>query len=537
MSALDWTVLVVYLIGVLVFGLWSSGRQESMGEYFLGDRDLPWWAVCFSIVATETSTLTVIGLPAVAYLGTLEFLQITLGYLLGRILVSVILLNRYYRGRLETAYAFLGSRFGGRMRSAGSVTFLGTRLLADGVRLFATAIPLKVVAAAAGLELGYPTIIAAIGLATIAYTYAGGIKAVVWVDVVQMVIYLVGGVIALAVLLEAASTGWWTEAAQAGKTSVLSWGRGLSFSRWVTEPYTFVASVVGGAALTMASHGTDQLIVQRLLATRSLRDGQKALIGSAVAVMIQFALFLGVGLLLWEYYDGASLQSLGLTRGDEIFPLFVLEGLPSGISGLLIAAIVAAAMSTLSSSLNSLASSSVLDLFLPGREETSSGRGLRISRIMTVVWGAVFIGFASLFEDRTSPVIELGLSIASFTYGAMLGVFLLGLLEDRVREWKALTAFVTGLAVMFVVVFGLWYGTETGAWTIAFFPGGERIAERGLRGIAWPWYPVIGSAVTFAVGWILARGDPGPEPVSQRTTGWSVKGDDEAPATRDGSLA
>lgn len=525
MSTLDWTVLIVYLVGVLVFGLWSSGRQESMGEYFLGDRDLPWWAVCFSIVATETSTLTVIGLPAVSYLGTLEFLQITLGYLVGRLIVSVLLLNRYFEGRLETAYAFLGNRFGGRMRSAGSVTFLGTRLLADGVRLFATAIPLHVVASTAGLEVGYPTIIAAIGLATIAYTYAGGIRAVVWVDVVQMLLYLVGALIALAVLLQSVSGGWWTEAAEAGKTTVLSWGTDLSFSRWMTEPYTFVPAVIGGAVLTMASHGTDQLIVQRLLATRSLRDGQKALVGSAIAVMIQFALFLGVGLLLWSYYEGASLEALGLVRGDEIFPLFILEGIPSGLSGLLIAAIVAAAMSTLSSSLNSLASSSVLDLFLPARGEsvedgdTDDGRGLRISRIMTIIWGLVFIGFASLFEDRTSPVIELGLSIASFTYGAMLGVFLLGLMERRVREWKALTAFVFGLTVMFFVVFGLYHSTENGGWMLALFPSSERVARLGLVGIGWPWYPVIGSAVTFAVGWILARFG------SQRMDDSSVKGD------------
>lgn len=503
----DLIVIAIYLAAVLLFGLTISGKQTSTRDYFLGSRDLPWWAVCFSIVATETSTLTVIGIPAVSYLGSFTFLQITLGYLIGRTIVSLIFLNRYYAGNLETAYAFLGNRYGQNLRSTASVTFLFTRLLADGVRLFATAIPLKVIAEAAGLSMSYTQIIVIIGIATIAYTYAGGIKAVVWVDVVQMLIYVGGAVVALFVLLQSVPTGWWTQPEVAQKLNVIDFGFELSFSEWITRPYTFITAVVGGMALTMASHGTDQLIVQRLLACRSLRDSQKALIGSALIVMLQFLLFLMVGLLLWVTYDGASLETLGVTRGDEIFPMYIIEGLPPGVSGLILAGIVAAAMSTLSSSLNSLASSSVLDLIskyvtTPLTDE----RSLEISRYSTILWGVVFMGFASMFESQENPVIELGLSIASFTYGGLLGVFLLGLVSKASREMDALIAFFTALLVMTGVIFGLWYD-PAGEWMLTFRPpgGGE-----DLSSVAWPWYTVIGSLVTVGVGsflgWIRRNG-------------------------------
>jgi SSS family transporter len=496
----DLTVIVVYLAAVLLFGLAVSGKQSSTRDYFLGSRDLPWWAVCFSIVATETSTLTVIGIPAVSYLGSFTFLQITFGYLIGRTIVSLIFLNRYYAGNLETAYAFLGNRYGQTLRSTASVTFLLTRLLADGVRLFATAIPLKVVAMAAGLSMSYTQIIVLIGIATILYTYAGGIKAVVWVDVVQMIIYVGGALGVLVVLLQEVPADWWATAAAAQKLNFIEFGFDLTFSEWITRPYTFITAVVGGMALTMASHGTDQLIVQRLLACRSLGDSRKALIGSALVVMLQFFLFLMVGLLLWITYDGAGLEMLGLTRGDEIFPMYIIEGLPPGVSGFILAGIVAAAMSTLSSSLNSLASSSVLDLVskyvsTPLTEEGS----LRISRYSTIVWGVVFMGFASMFESQDNPVIELGLSIASFTYGGLLGVFLLGLVSRSSREIDAMIAFFTALFVMAGVIFGLWYDPGVG-WFVTFQPpgGGE-----DLSSVAWPWYTVIGSLVTIGVGSFL----------------------------------
>lgn len=504
LTPLDYAVIAIYMIGVTAFGLRAGGRQTSTAEYFLGNRDLPWWAVCFSVVATETSTLTVIGIPAVAFAGTLTFLQLTFGYLIGRILVSVIFLPRYFRGNLATAYAFLGDRYGDGMRATASVTFLVTRLLADGVRLFATAIPLKVIADSAGVDVSYFTIIALIGVVTILYTLIGGIKAVVWMDVVQMFVYIGGAVGAMFVLLSEVPDGWWSAAAAAGKTDTLDFGMGQSFSEWLTQPYTFFTAVVGGAIFSMASHGTDQLIVQRLLTCRDLRDSQKALVGSGIVVMAQFALFLFVGLLLWSHYAGASLEALGLTRGDEVFPKFIIEGLPPGVSGLILAGIIAAAMSTLSSSLNSLASSTMLDLYERFRGQAlPEDRALFVSRALTFVWGLVFIGFANLFENQNDPVVELGLAIASFTYGGLLGAFLLGLVNRRTQQTDAIVAFVVTIAFMVWVIFSVWYSPDAG-WVVVFRPDPETVAAQGLRAIGWPWYTVIGSLVTLVVGSLLA---------------------------------
>ncbi len=347
LTATDLVIIVVYLLGVAVLGIRLAGRQTSTDDYFLGGRNLPWWVVCFSTVATETSTLTVIGLPAVAYGGSLTFMQLTIGYLLGRIAVSALLLPRYYTHGVQTTYGYLGARYGDLMRAAAAVTFLVTRLLADGVRLFATAIPIKVMADAAGLDIGYLEIVAGLVGITLVYTYIGGIRAVVWIDTVQLIVYMGAGVVVMLFLLAEVPGDWWQTASASGKTLLIDVGAGMSISALLTQPYVFVTAAVGGAVFSMASHGADQLMVQRLLACRSLRDSQKALVGSALLVMLQFALFLVVGLLLWSYYGGASYAELGVSRGDEVFPKFIVEGLPAGLSGLLLAGIIAAAMSTL----------------------------------------------------------------------------------------------------------------------------------------------------------------------------------------------
>ncbi|MEM0962662.1 MAG: sodium:solute symporter [Bacteroidota bacterium] len=503
LTTIDVVVLVAYAIGVVIFGLRAGGRQSTTEDYFLGGRDLPWWAVCFSIVATETSTLTVIGVPAVAYGGALTFLQLSIGYLIGRVVVASVLLPRYFRGDQKTAYAYLGDRFGDGMRGAASATFLVTRLLADGVRLFATAIPIQVIARAAGLEVGYPAVILTIGVVTAAYTYVGGLKAVVWMDVVQMGVYVGGALIALGLLAAAPAEGTWAAAAEEGKLAVLNL-EVSSLGVLLTSPYAFWVSVVGGAVFGMASHGTDQLIVQRVLACRSLSDGRKAMVWSGVFVILQFALFLLVGLALWVHYGGASLADLGLTRGDEVFPRYILDEMPAGLRGLLFAGIIAAAMSTLSSSLNALAGSTLMDLLervgiRPATEET----GLRWSRLLTLVWAGVFVGFAMLFTGMDNPVVELGLGIAGFTYGGLLGAFLLGLVSRTPRQSDALVAFAVGIATMTFVIFGLWWSPDLG-WVVDWRPPAEVRADLGLRAVAWPLYPVIGSAVTVAVGMVLS---------------------------------
>ena len=502
LQPLDFVVIVVYLVGIAWLGIRAAGKQRTTTDYFLGGRDLPWWAVCFSVIATETSTLTVIGIPAVAFGGALTFLQITLGFLLGRILVSVILLPRYFRGEQETAYAFLGYRFGDRMRALASVTFMLTRLLADGVRLFATAIPLKVIALTAGWDISYAAIIIVIGLVTICYTFIGGLKAVVWVDTVQMFIYVGGAVLAVFLLLGHLPADWLARAVAEGKTQILN--TNMSLTDWLTQPYTFVTALVGGTVFSMASHGADQLIVQRILACRSLKDGRRAMIWSGVGVMIQFALFLLVGLLLWAYYNGATLDALGLSRGDEVFPKFIVEGMPAGISGLLLAGIIAAAMSTLSSSLNALAGASVFDVFQRfSRRGLEDAFALRLSRGMTLLWGLVFIGFAMLFTDMKNPVVELGLGIAGFTYGGLLGAFLLGILSKKAREVDAMIAFVLTIVVMTIVIFGVFYSSAEVSWVFAWRPDAEVKAARELASLAWPLYTVFGAAGMVALGSLL----------------------------------
>ena len=508
LSTIDFAVLTVYLIGVAALGIKLGGRQKSTSDYFLGGRDLPWWAVCFSVVATETSTLTVISVPAVAYGGSLTFLQITGGYIIGRIAVSLVFLPKYFSGNLVTAYAFLGERFGNGMRATASVTFLITRLLADGVRLFATAIPLKVIADAAGLtifgdQIAYFDIILVLALVTIAYTLIGGIRAVVWMDVVQMLLYLGGGVLAVILLFRSVPADFWALAAEQGKTRIVDLGAGQSLSEWITQPYVFLTAVIGGTVFSMASHGTDQLIVQRLLACRNVKDGKKALITSGFVVAAQFGLFLLVGLLLWAHYDGSSVAELGLSRADEIFPMYILAEMPRGVAGLLLAGIIAAAMSTLSSSLNALASSTVMDLVEPATSvKLEDSRVLLISRCFTLIWGIVFIIFASLFENTQNPIVELGLAIASFTYGGLLGAFVLGVVSKRCEQSDAIIAFICSIGSMILIIFGLWFSTESG-WHFTLQPSQELVAFGELRSVGWPWYTAIGAAIALTVGMLL----------------------------------
>ncbi|PAP77436.1 sodium:solute symporter [Rubrivirga marina] len=519
LTPLDFAVLVLYAVGIVAFGLKAGGRQTSTRDYFLGGRDLPWWAVCFSVVATETSTLTVIGVPAVAYGGALTFLQLTIGYVIGRVVVAYVLLPRYFRGELQTAYAFLGDRFGDGMRGLASVTFLVTRLLADGVRLFATAIPIQVVARAAGFEVGYPTVILAIGVVTAAYTYVGGLKAVVWMDVVQMGIYVGGAVLAVVLLAVSPMAGSWAAAAEAGKLQLLDLGMADGLGVMLTSPYALPVAVLGGAVFSMASHGTDQLIVQRILACRTLEEGRKAMVWSGIVVAVQFALFLLVGLMLWVHYGGAPLADLGLTRGDEVFPMYILNEMPPGLRGLLLAGIVAAAMSTLSSSLNALAGSTLMDLLERfGHAPETPEKALALSRVLTLVWAGVFVGFAMLFTGLDNPVVELGLGIAGFTYGGLLGAFALGLLSRRARQTDAMVAFVVTIAAMVLLIFGLWWSTETSSWTLDWRPSAAIRDTLGLRAVAWPLYPVIGSVFMVVLGSLLALRHAGADAAAERPT-------------------
>ena len=473
MRAVDWIVALAYLAGVVAAGMWLGRRQAGAADYFLGRRRLPWWALLLSIVAAETSAITVISVPGIGYAGDLTFLQLALGYLVGRVGIAWLLLPAYARGELQTAYQVLGTRWGPHARRTSSAVFMLTRALADSVRIFATAIPL-----AANTGWSYPVSIVVLGAATLLYTYTGGLRAVVWMDVVQLVVYLAAGGAALWVALHLAP-GALAVAAAAGKLRVVDPRISL------TAPYAFGTAVLGGALLSAASHGTDQLIVQRLLAARSLGDARRALIGSGVVVIAQFALFLLVGAAMWTAFPAGR-----ALRGDEVFPRFIITHLAGGPAGLAVAGLLAAAMSTHASAINSLASATTNDFYAPLAGRAGDDRHLlRAGRLFTLLWGAILVLGALLFRQKDAPVVVVALSIASLTYGPLLGAFVLARFA-RVRERDVVAALLAASLVMAVVVF---------AGPLAAWLGAADMLVVMSR-LAWPWYVPLGTALTVAIG-------------------------------------
>ncbi|HSL23166.1 MAG TPA: sodium:solute symporter, partial [Vicinamibacterales bacterium] len=457
-----------------------------------------WWAIMGSIVATETSTVTFISVPGYAYTTNFTFLQLVMGYMIGRLAVSVLFIPAYFRGEIITVYQLLGTRFGTPVKRLASSLFLATRTLADGFRLFATGLVLAALLRATPGLAGYSTntiLVASVlimGVATIIYTYEGGMTAVIWTDVIQLVIYLIGALLAAWILVERVSGGWPEIAAAATAAGKF---RTFDFTFDLTRSYTFWSGVVGGAFLTTATHGTDQLMVQRYFCAKSPGDARKALLWSGVVVFAQFALFLLIGAMLYVFYTGQAPQEIasftrdGRVMSDRIFPNFIVQHLPTGAVGLVLAAIFAAAMSTLASSLNSSSAASMTDFYIPatgGRR--SEAHYLRVSRVMTAVWGGLQIIVAIVAIKLSSRVVDEVLGIASFTNGIILGMFLLGTLTRRVGQTAAFVGIIVGAAVM------LWLKLFTA--------------------VSWQWYVLAGSMTTFFMGTLasLAVKSEGPAP-------------------------
>jgi solute:Na+ symporter, SSS family len=482
LNRLDFGIIAVYLVGITLFGLRFRKRQRSLRDYFLAGRDIPWWAIALSIVAAETSTLTIISVPGLAYDSNMTFLQIVLGYIVGRIIISFVLLPHYFKGDLYTAYELIEKRLGPELRTVTSGLFLLTRAVAEGVRVYAISIVVSI-----ALGTGEVTSIAIITILTLIYTFEGGLAAVIWTDVVQTTIYVSGTLVGLFTIIHLVPGGW---AHIHDVASAANKFRVLDFTPSFWKPYTFWAAVVFGASFVTASHGTDQLIVQRLLAARNYRQSVIALLSSGVAIFFLFALFLTVGVMLFAYY---LLPAANFGTPDRIYPTFVVTHMPHGISGLLIAAILAAAMSNLSAALNSLSSSTVMDFYLriktfnrrDRRASAEGGEGnsadqqrMRLSRLVTVVWAIVLFVLAVLCLHRVSRVVEVGLQIASIAYGALLGAFLLGVLTPRANQVG------TGIGMLF----GL--ATEIYLWKFTAVP--------------FTWWVMIGTTVTFATGHIAS---------------------------------
>jgi solute:Na+ symporter, SSS family len=475
----DLAIVIAYLLGVTALGMRFRRQQHDARDYFLGGRTAPWWALAFSIVATETSTLTIIGTPAISYAGNLTFLQLVFGYLVGRVLIVVLLLPGYFRGEFFTAYALIEKRFGEKMRAVAASTFLITRALAEGVRIAAIALVVSVVLGTSE-KLAVLIVIAL----TILYTLEGGMKAVIWTDVAQLLLYLTGSAVTFWVLLHRIPGGWsevTQMAAAAGhKLQVFD----FSF-HWATK-YTFWSGLIGGAFLTMASHGTDQTIVQRLLAARNQRDSRAALLTSGIIVLAQFTVFLLIGVLLYVFTLHAPLLTAG-ERADRILPMFLVREMPPGLAGLLLASIIAVAMSNAAGSLNSLAASSVLDFSRLRGRAADAASFLRISRRMTLVWGLVLMLFGFV---RYRSLLEAALTIASLPFGSLLGLFLLGTLDRDSNAWGALVGMCAGLVSVLSIY--------------------------AFTGVAYTWYVLIGASVTFGVGAVVSRTISDQEMLGQR---------------------
>jgi solute:Na+ symporter, SSS family len=476
LNRVDLLIIAVYLAGITLFGLRFRKRQRSMRDYFLADRNIPWWAIALSIVAAETSTLTIISIPGLAYDSNLTFLQVVMGYVVGRVIISFVLLPHYFRGDLFTAYQLIERRFGPRLRSVTAALFLLTRAAAEGVRVYAVSIVVSI-----ALGTGEVESIAIITVLTLIYTFEGGLAAVIWTDVVQTFIYVGGTIVGVFTIAHLVPGGWSSVQEVAGSLHKFQVFDLPTIGHWpylnLVKPYTLWAGILGGAFLTTASHGTDQLIVQRLLAARNQRQSVTALLASGVAILFQFALFLIVGVMLFVYY---RLPSAAFGRADRIYPTFIVSRMPHGISGLLIAAILAAAMSNLSAALNSLSSSAMMDFYFRFRPVADEKKQLRISRLMTVFWALVLFALAVIALHRVGRVVEVGLQIASVAYGALLGVFLLGVLTRRANQNGAMAGMLCG------------FGVELYLWRWSQVP--------------FTWWVAIGTCVTFGVGYAASFG-------------------------------
>jgi SSS family solute:Na+ symporter len=481
--ALDLVIVFGYLAGVVAAGAFFARRQKTTAQYFLGGRHVPWWAISASIVATETSTITFISVPGILYRkdGDFGFLQLVFGYLLGRVVISALLIPSYFRRELLTVYELLQTRFGGAVKALAAGLFVVMRTVADGVRLLLTAFVLAAVYAAfsggAGVENAVVASILVLGIVMILFTFFGGMEAVIWIEVVQLGIYIAGAIAAVVVLLQKIPGGW-AAALALGET----YGKFRLFHfEWdLTKPFTFWAGVIGGCFLTMSTHGTDQYLVQRYLCTDRPGRAKAALLTSGVVVFLQFTGFLLIGLLLFAFYR--PFEHGWALAGDRVFPDFITRHLPSGISGLVVAAIFAAAMS---SSLNSISATAVSDLYrplLPGRDDRHY---LAVSRWLTVVAGAAQIAVALAIRHQTRSALDAALSVASILNGPVLGVFLLGAFSRRAGTAAAFSGMAAGL----VAVLAVWR----------------------LTPVAWPWYTLVGSMTTLTVGSLLGSVRPARE--------------------------
>jgi SSS family transporter len=462
-------IIAVYLILVTGFGTYLGRKQKDTKDYFLAGKKIPWWLVMASIVATETSTLTFVSTPGIAYAANFAFLQLTFGYIIGRVVVSIIFIPNYFKGELFTSYELLHRLFGEKVKNLSSSIFMVTRTLSDGVRLYLTALVFALMIP--GLGVFWSVVIML--CCTLIFTFLGGMKAVVWTDFIQLLVYITGAICVVFILVSRIPSGLLGALQIAGEFGKLEV---FDFSFDLRQDYTFLGGLLGGMFLTLSTHGTDQLMVQRYLCSETENKAKFSLITSGFIIFFQFSLFLFIGILLFAFYNNIGTT---FSNPDEVFPDFIINHLPVGLSGLLIAAVFSASISTLSSSLNSLSSASVNDFyrlyFGTGKSEKHI---LRVSRFSTLGWGAVLV-LAALVTSGWGIAIEVGLTIQSVTAGAVLGIFLLGVFLKERSELGGIIGMVSGLCFI--------------------------LALHLLADVSYPWYSLFGTAVTFFSGTVATR--------------------------------
>ncbi|MFL5341602.1 MAG: sodium:solute symporter [Gemmataceae bacterium] len=475
LAFIDLAIILLYVAGTTLLGLRLARRQRDLKSYFVGDRAVNWWLVLVSIVATETSTVTFLSVPGITFGadGNLNFLQLAMGYVVGRIVIAWFLLPQFFRGGLFSAYEVLRQRFSPTVQRVASALFLATRTVADGLRLFLAALLIQQFTG-----WGLPISVIALGVVTLFYTYLGGMKAVIWTDLIQFVVYIAGAILAGIFILQLIPGGWsefLRVGSEAHKFDL------FDFTPTRTKAYTFWAGLIGGAVFTMASHGADQMMVQRYLCAKSLGEARRALVVSGFLVLLQFLLFLLIGVGLFVLRQQGTLEVEPDMKNDAAFGRFIVTKLPAGLIGLLVAAVLASSMSTLSSSLNSAASAFVSDFYrplVPGRSEAAY---LRVSRFMTAFWGITRMAVALAAYALNSPrsIVDQVLQVAGMTTGLLLGLFVLGSLRRPVSSRAALIGMLAGATA----VFGFWLPSN---WQPAL--------------LAWPWFAPLGAGVTIAVG-------------------------------------
>ncbi len=488
MRVLDLFIIAAYLAAILGIGFWCRKRQKTTRHYFLAGRQLPWWAISGSIVATETSAITFVSIPGLAFArgGNFTFLQLVLGYLLGRIVICILFIPAYFRRSLLTIYQLLQTRFGANVKSLAASLFIVMRTIADGVRLLLTAGVMAAVwhsfVPAAAASTATATSIVIIGGVMLLFTVAGGMEAVVWTEVLHVGVYIIGAIAAATLLIHAIPGGFHGAVAMGQHFDKF---RVFDFSFDFKRPYVFWAGVIGGCFLNMSTHGTDQYMVQRYLCTTSSRKASIALLVSGVVILVQFIGFLFIGALLFAFYRPDHLAGYAtgpaaapFAKPDQVFPDFIINHVPSGLSGLIIAAVLAAATSP---SVNSIAATAVNDLYQPLVQHRGDQHYLKVSRVLTVIAGILQISVALGLMGVQESAVNTALGVASLINGPILGVFLLSALQ-REGAAAAFTAMLTGIAVV----------TSVWLWTP----------------LAWPWYTVVGSMTTLAVGMALSAPSP-----------------------------